>query len=223
MEIAHEQIGEVYLLAPVGRLDTDSESDFELAVQDLESVGAKHFVVDLAKVSYISSAGLRVLVALAKQCEDDGSLRLAGLSPQVRQVFEVAGFARMFQIHADRKAALDKHPKAAGAAPAPTPEPPAVAPAPAAPVASAPAAPAAPAAPKKPVLGSLAASLLGAQASTPAREGDTHKRVARRAARLMGVKDVEVTGENKAVTEPPPEPTPPEKKPGLAGRLLGTK
>ena len=112
MEIGQEQIGAVQVLTPVGRLDTDSASDFELAVQDLQAAGAKHFVVDFGKVNYVSSAGLRVLLALAKSCDGGaGSLRLAGLNPQVKQVFDVAGFSKLFQVHPDRKSALDKHPE----------------------------------------------------------------------------------------------------------------
>jgi anti-sigma B factor antagonist len=112
MEIGQEQIGAVQVLTPVGRLDTDSAADFELAVQDLQAAGAKHFVIDFGKVNYVSSAGLRVLLALAKSCDGGaGSLRLAGLNPQVKQVFDVAGFSKLFQVHADRKGALDKHPE----------------------------------------------------------------------------------------------------------------
>ena len=112
MEIGQEQIGAVQVLTPVGRLDTDSASDFELAVQDLQAAGAKHFVVDFGKVNYVSSAGLRVLLALAKSTDGGaGSLRLAGLNPQVKQVFDVAGFSKLFQVFGDRKAALDKHPE----------------------------------------------------------------------------------------------------------------
>src|SRR5258706_14584744 len=118
MEIAQEQQGEVYLLAPVGRLDTDSASDLELALQDLDAAGAKHFVIDLAQIGYVSSAGLRVLTALAKSCESGGSLRLAGMNAQVKQGFDVAGFTKMFKIYADPKAALQRHPNA-GAPPPP--------------------------------------------------------------------------------------------------------
>jgi anti-sigma B factor antagonist len=112
MEIGQEQIGAVQVLTPVGRLDTDSASDFELAVQDLQAAGAKHFVVDFGKVNYVSSAGLRVLLSLAKTVDGGaGSLRVCGLNPQVKQVFDVAGFTKLFQLYPERKAALDKHPE----------------------------------------------------------------------------------------------------------------
>jgi anti-sigma B factor antagonist len=118
MEIAHEQAGAVSVLAPVGRLDTDSATDLELALQDLIAVDARHFVVDFAKIGYVSSAGLRVLLMAAKQLDGGkGSLRLCGLNPQVRQVFDIAGFSKLFQIFPDRAAALDRHPHLADAAP----------------------------------------------------------------------------------------------------------
>jgi anti-sigma B factor antagonist len=169
MEIKQDQVGAITVLTPVGRLDTDSAIDFELALQDLQSAGTRHFVIDCAELGYISSAGLRVLTALIKQLEASrGSLRLAGMSAAVRQVFEIAGMSKMFSIHADRGAALAGHPHAAAAAPAPP------APAPKAPVAAAaaPAAGSAAAAPPpaaapaatlaKPDIGRLAAKLLGA-------------------------------------------------------------
>lgn len=118
MEIAHEQAGAVSVLAPVGRLDTDSATDLELALQDLLAADARHFVLDFAKIGYVSSAGLRVLLMAAKQLDGGkGSLRLCGLSPQVKQVFDIAGFSKLFQIFPDRAAALDRHPNLADAAP----------------------------------------------------------------------------------------------------------
>lgn len=111
MEIKHEQRGAVEVLAPVGRLDTDSSSDLELAIHDMLGAGAKHFVIDLSQIGYVSSAGLRVLLMLAKQLDGGkGSLRLAGLNPQVKQVFDIAGFSKLFQLFPSREAALDKHP-----------------------------------------------------------------------------------------------------------------
>src|SRR5690348_8765744 len=123
MEIKQEQRGNVQLLSPVGRLDTDSASDLELALQDAVAAGAQHFVIDLAEIGYVSSAGLRVLASLVKQLETTkGSLRLAGLDAKVKQTFEMAGMAKMFAIYADADAALDKHPHG-GPAPPPKPAP----------------------------------------------------------------------------------------------------
>ena len=120
MEIRQETRGAVVLLTPVGRLDNDSSTDLELALADLAAAGARHFVVDLTQIGYVSSAGLRVLTVAAKKAEaDKGSMRLAGLNPQVRQTFDLAGFSKLFQIHPTAAAALERHPNANEAAPSP--------------------------------------------------------------------------------------------------------
>lgn len=106
LEIRDELAGEVRVLGLVGRLDTDTAGDLELAVQDLIDAGSKDFLVDLAGVGYVSSAGLRVLLMLGKSIDGKGSLRLCGLNPTVRQVFDVAGFTQLFAISANRDAAL---------------------------------------------------------------------------------------------------------------------
>ncbi len=113
LQIHQQQQGGVRILALSGRLDTETAADLELTIQDLMTAGERHFVMDLDGISYVSSAGLRVLLMLAKQLDAGrGSLRLAGLSAAVAQVFDVAGFTAMFAIFPDRAAALNDHPDA---------------------------------------------------------------------------------------------------------------
>ena len=117
MDIGLESQGAVQILAPVGRMDTDSSGDVDLAIHDLWQADARHFVLDLAKVGYISSAGLRVFLSLAKKLEGGaGSLRIAGLNPQIKQVFDISGFTKLFSIYPDRAAAMKDHPNAAAPA-----------------------------------------------------------------------------------------------------------
>lgn len=107
IEIRQEQAGDVRILALSGRLDTETAADVELALQDLLGAGERQFLIDLSGIGYVSSAGLRVLLALAKQLDGGkGSLRLCGLNASVAQVFEVAGFSKLFAIFSDRAAAL---------------------------------------------------------------------------------------------------------------------
>jgi anti-anti-sigma factor len=107
LEIVQEQQGIARILTLRGRLDTETSADLELGVQDLLGAGERNFLIDLGGVSYVSSAGLRVLLALAKQLDQGrGSLRLCALNPSVTQVFEVAGFSKLFVIFKDQAAAL---------------------------------------------------------------------------------------------------------------------
>lgn len=107
IEIQQEQVGSVRLLALGGRFDTETAVDVELALQDLLAAGEREFLIDLSGIGYVSSAGLRVLLSLAKQLDGGkGSLRLCGLNAAVTQVFDVAGFSKLFAIFPDRAAAL---------------------------------------------------------------------------------------------------------------------
>lgn len=118
LEIRDESVGDVLVLDLKGRLDTDTSADLELAVQDLLQTGARDFIINLAGVGYVSSAGLRVLLMLGKGVDGKGSLRLAGLNPTVRQVFDVAGFTQLFTILPDREAALAQKIKTSASKPA---------------------------------------------------------------------------------------------------------
>ena len=113
---AQERYGGVLVLAPSGRLDNDSAVDFELAAQELLNAGERHIVVDLRHLNYISNAGLRVLGKLGKALRTpETSLRLCGLTSAVRQVFDAAGAAAMFDIRRDLNTAIGDHPAARGA------------------------------------------------------------------------------------------------------------
>ncbi|MBN8482973.1 MAG: STAS domain-containing protein [Xanthomonadales bacterium] len=173
LTIGEEQVGPVCLLVLAGRLDTDTSADLELATQDLLQAGHRRFVIDLAGVGYVSSAGLRVLLGLAKAVDGGGSLRLAALNAGVRQVFDVAGFTPLFRIHADRADALAREAAAAGPLEAkPTPA--------SAPAEAAPAQPA-----EGHALAARAATLLGAQDGSGTK-GKADPELVAAAARLLG-------------------------------------
>lgn len=105
LEINTSDLGSVKLMLLNGRLDTETSADFELAAYDAHQAGTRAFVVDLSQISYVSSAGLRVLLALAKKLEGGGELKLCGIKGVVKEVFEKSGFARLFSIYPDVQAA----------------------------------------------------------------------------------------------------------------------
>jgi anti-anti-sigma factor len=113
IEIQQEHLDSLRVLTLGGRLDTETAVDVELALQDLLGSGERQFLIDLSGIGYVSSAGLRVLLGLAKQLDGGkGSLRLCGLNASVTQVFEVAGFSKLFAIFPDRAAATRSVPQA---------------------------------------------------------------------------------------------------------------
>jgi anti-anti-sigma factor len=119
LEIQQSDLGTQKLIKLIGRLDTETSPDFELAAYDAQNAGAKDFIVDLSEVTYVSSAGLRVLLALAKKLEGKGSMKLAGLKGVVKEVFDKSGFARLFAIFADVSAASGGQAASAAVAAAP--------------------------------------------------------------------------------------------------------
>jgi len=112
IDIQQEDVDGMRILALTGRLDTETSADVELTLQDLMGAGERNFLIDMTGIGYVSSAGLRVLLATAKQLEGGkGSLRLCSLNASVKQVFDVAGFSKLFSIFANRDAALAGAPK----------------------------------------------------------------------------------------------------------------
>jgi anti-anti-sigma factor len=107
MEIREEREAGVLIVAPVGRLDTTTSTDLENRLLRLLNEGERRLVLDLVGIEYVSSAGLRVLLLVAKRLKAaEGDLVLCRLSPAVRQVFELAGFVSLFRLEASREQAL---------------------------------------------------------------------------------------------------------------------
>lgn len=115
-ELIKNRHGGVLVLTPKGRLDNDNAAEFELAAQELLVAGERHLVIDLAELNYASNAGLRVFGKLGKALKGPTtSLRLSGLTPALRQVFEAAGVLGIFDIRPSLQVALGDHPAAQGA------------------------------------------------------------------------------------------------------------
>lgn len=109
MKILQRKHGSVTVVAPVGRIDTTTSPSLEEVTRSLVDGGTRDMLVDLSGTEYISSAGLRVFLVLAKRLRDlRGRLVLAGLDQPVRQVFQLAGFLPLFTIDGTVDAALTR-------------------------------------------------------------------------------------------------------------------
>jgi anti-anti-sigma factor len=89
-----------------GNLDTGTAPELQSHLDALIDAGASTVIADLSAVDFVSSAGLRVILATAKKLRPNGTLRLFGLNASVREVFDVSGFATIIPIFDDRAAAL---------------------------------------------------------------------------------------------------------------------
>ncbi|RJX33362.1 MAG: anti-sigma factor antagonist [Desulfarculus sp.] len=107
MDARCEKCGQVMVLALQGRLDTMAAPAFDAEVNRLLQASERLFLLDLSGLNYISSAGLRSLLMLAKQVDARaGKLVLCGLEEMISEVFQVAGFEAIFNICQDRAAGL---------------------------------------------------------------------------------------------------------------------
>ncbi len=108
MQISVKTTNEVKVLAFDGRLDTQTSPDAQQQLTRLIEAGENRFLVNFEKLDYISSSGLRVLLAAAKQLKGtDGELRNCSLNEVVREVFDISGFATIFKVFGSECDALD--------------------------------------------------------------------------------------------------------------------
>ncbi len=108
MQITVKTTNEVKVLAFEGSLDTGTSPDAQQQLDRLIEEGENRFLVNFEKLDYISSAGLRVLLAAAKQLKGtDGELRICSLNEVVREVFDISGFTTIFKVFGSESEALD--------------------------------------------------------------------------------------------------------------------
>jgi anti-sigma B factor antagonist len=99
VEIRESKIGNVNILYLIGRLDAYTSTDVEKKLNVTTEKEQFYLVVAMEKLEYISSSGLRVLLAALKKArKQQGDIRLTGLQPYVKEVFDIAGFTQLFQI-----------------------------------------------------------------------------------------------------------------------------
>lgn len=108
MRITSEKNGQYTILMPSGRMGfEEAEAAQELFTKALETAESG-IVCDCAGLDYISSAGLRVFLVVAKAAEQRGLLFVAcRLNDHVSSVFKVTGFDRIIQIHDSVESALN--------------------------------------------------------------------------------------------------------------------
>jgi anti-sigma B factor antagonist len=90
-----------------GRIDTSTAPELEQAINREIEPGNRKILLDFSRVSYISSGGLRVLLATAKKLKDPGDkFGICSLSPEVLKVIKLTGFTSIFSIYPSEGEAL---------------------------------------------------------------------------------------------------------------------
>ena len=97
MNIIKNQNDGVLTIALEGRLDTTTAPELE---QEIKSSldGVTELIMDFAELTYISSAGLRVLLSAQKKMSKQGSMKVIHANEMVKEVFDVTGFSDILGI-----------------------------------------------------------------------------------------------------------------------------
>jgi anti-sigma B factor antagonist len=107
-EINEKRVDAVDVVLIKGRLDASSSQDAEKRINALLDGGSTKILINLSELDYISSSGLRVMLAALKRLKKTGGdLKLAGLKPAIQDVFSMAGFHRIFSIYGSEAEALE--------------------------------------------------------------------------------------------------------------------
>ena len=108
MNMIEENVGNVTIVRLVGALDAVTAPHMDDRLQSLTAAGAIRLVLDLHELSYIASAGIRVLYAAIRETRRRaGDLRLVGLQPHVARTLELVGMVPTITVYGDVAAALD--------------------------------------------------------------------------------------------------------------------
>ncbi len=95
--VAHD----IWVVAPDGRLDLTAAGELEEALTGLLNEGWSRLVLDCSTVTYIASAGLRVLVIALRRARNlNGDFHLIGVNSSVQQVLHMSGLEAVFTVHA---------------------------------------------------------------------------------------------------------------------------
>ncbi len=109
MEISVDRVNDVLIAKIEGRIDGANARDCEDALNKAIETNDNKVLIDFGALSYISSAGLRVILLVARQLQKrNAAFALCSLSDLIREVFEISGFDKIISIHDTQAEAVEK-------------------------------------------------------------------------------------------------------------------
>lgn len=107
MNVTFESIGSATVIDLFGRLDSANAATVEAELLARLAAEAGGVVIDFTRLDYISSAGLRIVLVIAKRMKQ-GSRRLVltGFQPNIKDVFEISGFLNILDVASSRADAV---------------------------------------------------------------------------------------------------------------------
>ena len=107
MDLKSTREGTNLIVDVEGRVDGTNAMDFQTALEGVIQPGDQGVIMDMGELQYISSAGLRVILLVAKSLQkQNAKLMGCSLSESVREIFAISGFDKIVPVHASRAEAL---------------------------------------------------------------------------------------------------------------------
>ena len=97
MLINKDAKGDELTISIDGRLDTTTAPQLEAEINSCLD-GVKSLIIDMSKLVYISSAGLRVLLKAQKVMNKQGKMTVTNVNQEIKEIFEVTGFDELLNI-----------------------------------------------------------------------------------------------------------------------------
>ena len=109
MQIDIKTENSILIVTIEGSIDSKTASEVQQGILE-GSVGSDNVIIDLTKVDFVSSAGLRVLLMVYRQIKaKNGKVILVGISEEISEVMSMTGFINFFEIVDTVKTALDSY------------------------------------------------------------------------------------------------------------------
>ena len=107
MGVATERQGDVLIAKTDGRIDGANAREFQSDLESSIDANEGAVILDMGQLSYISSAGLRVVLLTAKSLrERNAKFAVCSLSAPIQEIFEISGFDKIIPIHPSQAEAL---------------------------------------------------------------------------------------------------------------------
>lgn len=108
MKIDSERDGDALIIKPNGRVDGQNAQQFHIDLESKLEGSEQAVVIDMSGIGYISSAGLRAILLLAKTMRTrETDFVLCSLEGAVKQVFQISGFDKFVPLHDSLATALE--------------------------------------------------------------------------------------------------------------------
>lgn len=106
MDVLVKNSGDIAIVEVEGSIDSKTAPDLQQSILNIIDETNK-IILDLSQVSFVSSAGLRVLLLVYRQLKTkDGKVVLVGVSEEIKEVMFMTGFINFFEINSTSEEAL---------------------------------------------------------------------------------------------------------------------